>query len=214
MRPWLINACLFMSLVYTPHVSASPTWQLDLYSDPGDYVGQGLEYHFTQADCCFLNPNLFDSTHDGVVDYVQLFFHAPVYTPFWDLDIGTNWMGTNLMPGVYDDAQAYGETDPYPTLSFFLDGRGASTVVGSFILWDIAFDYEHLGVGAAGLQPTLLRLNVSFEQHSEGEEPGLFGYFSYDAGYAAVPEPTSLFLLTTGLLGLLIIRGRLHKECG
>jgi hypothetical protein len=35
-------------------------------------------------------------------------------------------------------------------------------VVGGFILWDVAFDYDHLGMGAAGLQPTLLRLSVSF----------------------------------------------------
>jgi hypothetical protein len=88
MRAWPLSTCLIVFLAVAHNVSASPTSQLDLSSDPDDYVGQGLEHHFTQADCCFLNPNLFDSTHDGAVDYVHLFFRAPGVTPFWDLDLG------------------------------------------------------------------------------------------------------------------------------
>lgn len=46
---------------------------------------------------------------------------------------------------------------------------------------------------------TIDLFRVTFEQHSEGAAPGLFGAFEYDASTSNVPEPAVFLLLATGL---------------
>ena len=44
---------------------------------------------------------------------------------------------------------------------------------------------------------------ASFEQHSEGADPALFGAFTYDARTTVVPSPGTFALILVGLLPLL-----------
>jgi hypothetical protein len=128
-------------------------------SQPGDYIGGGVEQLYTAADTSF-NASL--QPGGG-------YFHASViqgpYTHWWYVDIAAA-PGEPLQIGSYTGAERASFRSPgHPGLDISGDGRGCNTLSGQFDVNDLQF------------APTgeLLVFDATFEQHCEGGPAALFG---------------------------------------
>src|SRR5262249_59570023 len=81
----------------------------------------------------------------------------------------------------------------HPGLDVSFQNRGSNTLTGEFTITEVTFM-----TGPAGLEVETFA--ASFEQHSEGAAPALFGDFTYDARITAVPEPGTFALALVRLL--------------
>jgi len=145
---------------------------LILNSQPGDWVGAGLQQTFTAAD----GPFTVTSTGTGGL---QVSFHTPDYSHFWYVMFGPPNL-RKLATGQYEGAQTFAIHAPtHPGLDVFGDGRGCGTV-GRFYLSEIAFNPEG----------TVSRLAIDFEQHCAGVTigPALYGSVRYNSGSKLVPR--------------------------
>jgi hypothetical protein len=72
------------------------------------------------------------------------------------------------------------------------NGRGSNTLTGIFSILEIDF----------GVDGAINAFAATFEQHSEGAAPALFGKIAYNSNVFSVDETGSLVLLLVGLVGL------------
>jgi len=185
----------------TSNVSAAPFFEFRLNSDTGDFVGQGQSHLREQTTGVIDIYTLLDQTGDGAVDSLFLRYLGNQQGQFIHFGLGTNQLGTNLLSGVYPNAErAPFATVGHPGLDVTIDGHGCNMVAGSFVIHDVAF--------VAG--PTLDRLDVEFQQHCEGAIPALTGRFRYDRlnplqalAVTAVPTMNLTGLATLSVLILL-----------
>ena len=153
---------------------AATTTRLVMHSEPNDYVGAGLDYLYTPADGNFSAPIFFVS-QDGKVNYVNIYFQGVGSNDFWFLSFGTNYLGTELKPGIYNKAQrAPFASNGHPGLDVGGNGRGCNTLTGKFVILDAKFNYSVS-------PPTVISFAAQFEQHCEGGPTALFGtiYYNY-----------------------------------
>lgn len=157
--------CIFLFVlalsVFTATANAQVT-SLTLNSDPGDFIGGGQFLFLTPADGTFNATTNFDSG-------VSVSFFGPAH--FWFLDFAAAG-NLPLTVGSYTGAtrfpfQAFSENG----LSVDGDGRGCSTLTGSFTVLEI--DY-----GAFG---SVNSFDATFEQHCEGATPALRGEIRFNA---------------------------------
>ena len=133
---------------------------LDFQSQPGDYIGQGLTQNFSPIDGHFTARSNYDN---GISlsftgnDNWNLDFSAPGNVP---LTLGTY---TGAMRFPFQNAGS-------PGLSISGAGRGSNTLTGQFNVTNLVY-------GTGG---TVQQFAASFEQHSEGATPALFGQVSFD----------------------------------
>ena len=155
-----------------------PFIELSVQSEPGDWIGQGQDYVFTNAEGSLTwMPFESDFTNDGLVDHLRIHFdsHDPSLPSRWRLTTATNKLGHNLVPGTYTDAQRAGFADPgHPGLDFGMDGRGCNTVTGRFSVAEAVFDYS-------SSDPEAILFRGHFEQHCDGASPAIFGDITYNA---------------------------------
>jgi hypothetical protein len=164
----IISRLILSLLVLLPLTfAATPQTFLYLNSQPGDYVGGGLQQMFTPSDGTF---NLV--TINGIV---QVFFDNASYSQTWTLMFEPT-VGRTLTKGMYEYAGRFAYTEP--GLSVGGDGRGCNTDNGRFYVSDIAFS-------SSGV---VERLAVDFEQHCEGTAPALYGSVRYNSTVTAVPR--------------------------
>ncbi|HWS15612.1 MAG TPA: hypothetical protein VN450_05395, partial [Candidatus Methylomirabilis sp.] len=125
-----------------------------LQSDPGDYIGAGQTYAYTQADAMLsVAPagGHFSARVTGEQDWWGDF---QVMNPL-----------TLLQPGHYGDLQRYPFHNPVRGgLSWSGEGRGCNTLTGWFILDNVTYD-----------SGVLTAIDLRFEQHCEGGAPALHG---------------------------------------
>jgi Zn-dependent metalloprotease len=139
---------------------------LSLDSQPGDPIGEGLQYSYTAADATF------------TILRSQPELRVLVTSPslWWTLEFDPSGHSP-LQPGSYEDATRY----PFNVgngLSVFVNGRECSQITGRFVVNEIVYD-------AGGV---VQQLSVDFEQHCEGGAPALFGNLRYNAsGPLVVP---------------------------
>ncbi len=142
---------------------------LTMTSDPGDYIGGGQTYNYTNQTGTF-----------GVSTYgkdLMVSYNDPGYVNSWDLEIGGPEFGP-LQLGTYTGATRAAFRGPTePGLDVSGNGRGSNTLTGSFVIKKIIY-------GANG---TVVSLWATFEQHSEGAVPALRGEIKYNVDSTATP---------------------------
>jgi HYR domain len=131
---------------------------LYMNSEPGDYIGQGIEQLYTSDD----------STIRGSFSQDGGGFFASViqgnYDHWWYVDFAAP-PGEPLVEGSYTGALRYPFNDGAPGLSVSGDGRGCNTLTGQF-------DVNEISQASTG---ELLVFDATFEQHCEGGDPALYG---------------------------------------
>jgi hypothetical protein len=131
---------------------------LYMNSEPGDYIGQGIEQLYTSDD----------STIQGSFSQDGGGFFASViqgnYDHWWYVDFAAP-PGEPLVEGSYTGALRYPFNNGAPGLSVSGDGRGCNTLTGQF-------DVNEISQASTG---ELLVFDATFEQHCEGGDPALYG---------------------------------------
>jgi Calx-beta domain len=162
-------ALLFAVLALVSSISAAQTF-LSLDSQPGDYIGQGVNQSFTPSDGTFVVQKLSNG--------VQFSFHTADYSSNWNLFFGPA-SGLTLTRSEYEGAQRFAFHSPTkPGMDVSGDGRGCNTIIGRFLVSSVIFN------GTGGIQS----LAIDFEQHCEGMGPALFGSVRYNSSVTAVPR--------------------------
>jgi hypothetical protein len=174
---------------------------LTLQSQPGDFIGQGGNFDITYPSG-EISSQIRKSLPDGSPG--ELLFVLGHVTPapntFSTLFFGTDQLGIPFQAGTYLNAERADFADPgHPGLDVSFQNRGSNTLTGSFTVNSVSFFTD------SSNQTEIGSLSVSFEQHSEGATPALFGTFTFQSSNplaTPAPEPASLTLLSLGLAGV------------
>ncbi len=156
-------------VVTPPSVSA-----LILDSDPGDWIGTGVQQAYTSAD------STITASHVGT-NSVSLAVVAPGHT--WAAVFAAP-PTTSLVVGTYSGAvRATSAGLGQPGLDIYGDGHGCNTLTGRFVVSEITW----AGDGS------VTTFAATFEQHCEGFVPALFGEARFDSSvpWAAKSAPPS-----------------------
>ena len=209
----LCHAAYVAGLVLATSVGASAQYvHLTLQSQPGDFIGQGQDYDIlytpTPGDYFFVGASNNSSVSPNAPDTVDITTSQFENDPdnLLSLSFSTRELGTALVPGTYTDAQRFPfEAAGHPGLDCEFDHRGSNELTGSFTITDLTYTITSSNTFV------LNAFDASFEQHSEGADPALFGQVSYrDTGNAPVPEASTTvsfgLLLTLGLGGAVLAK--------
>lgn len=205
----LYAACL--TLASAP-ANAQLFAHLTLQSQPGDFIGQGGNFNIVYPSS-EISAQIRRTLPGG--DPAELLFDLGHVTPapntFALLFFGTDQLGIPIQPGTYglpgNTAQRADFAQPgHAGLDVVFQNRGSNTLAGNFTITDVTFYKDAANVERIG------SFAATFEQHSEGASPALFGTFTFnDSGLpTSVPEPSGLVLLAGALVpgGMLALRRR------
>jgi hypothetical protein len=149
-----IGASSASVLIRDPNIALTA---LAASSQPGDFVGEGLQYLITLSDATFTSYNS---------NVVSFFINNGVD---WNAEFAGP-TSARLKPGDYENAQRYPfQPAGTPGLSISGNGNGCNTLTGNFHVLQIG--YNSSGV--------LQNFSANFEQHCEGAAPALFGWLRY-----------------------------------
>lgn len=194
------------------HPAAAQYATLSLQSQPGDFIGAGKNYdliYLPSSPGNTISAQVLRTEPSGLPSEALFVLNQSVTLDnFASLSFSTIQLGVPLQPGEYTDAQraAFAATGHAGLDVTFLH-RGSNTLTGKFKITD--FTYTKMSSGTLVINT----FDASFEQHSEGFAPALFGQFSYrDTGAPPVPEASSIvslgLLLSLGMGGVIIARRR------
>jgi hypothetical protein len=159
----LLTIGLLLSTTTAASATTAPSKSLEVVSETGDFVGQGLEYAFTGSDARFEAYQSFNT---------QAWFRVlPRDGGFWVVHFGAP-IGQRLVPGTYDGAlRSNTFSEESPMLDIGGNGRGCNQSFGSFVVNDARFD---------GLYGDVIGFDASFEFHCERmDAPALRGHIHY-----------------------------------
>lgn len=159
-----------LSFLVLPGVARAQTTALYFDSQPGDFIGQGLEQTWTPADLTFT------ATVSSDRDHVRIGAQTATFSTWWSLEFAAA-QGVPLAVGVYEAAIRY----PFQLasgngLSVSGSGRGCNRLFGRFQVHEIVVDSNGM----------LERFAADFEQHCEGASAGLFGAVRYNSTHASL----------------------------
>ena len=169
--PVRLAVCLLLVVVSVlPAAAQSGTTAIYFDSQPGDYIGQGLEQTWTDADLPFTASASADRSR------VTISATDPNFVTWWTLDFAGP-EGVPLVPGTYESATRY----PFHVKSLNgLDvsgsGRGCNSLVGRFRIHEVVIN----GSGVVE------RFAADFEQHCEGGLAALYGAVRYRSTRASL----------------------------
>jgi len=148
-----------------------------LQSDPGDFVGAGGNYEYTQAN--------------AIISVAASGGHLRVGIggdEGWSGDFQVPNTLSRLEPGTYSGLTRYPFHNPaVGGLAWFGEGRGCNTLTGSFTIERVTY-----------VNNALTAIDLSFEQHCEGGTPALRGTIHWDASDQTRP-PDPVFPVPGGL---------------
>ena len=164
---------------------------LTMHSEPGDYIGQGLDYYYDTSIGAF---SARVSMRNGMPDFVEFAYVEPGHTHWWYPTFATNQLGHPLEPGSYEDAQRAPFADAgHAGLDISGDGRGCNELSGRFTIEESAFEIVNG-------QAYVTRFVATFEQHCESAgAPALTGRIEYID--SSDSEPPSTTATVSGPLG-------------
>lgn len=144
---------------------------VELNSDPGDYIGGGLDYRYTQADA------LITVTATGRHLAIRIDGDE---TWFADFELPDTF--TQLEVGVYSNLTRYPFHDTaVGGLSWSGEGRGCNQLTGSFEITSVTYEGD-----------VLTDIRFSFEQYCEGGSVALRGNIHWYADdETSAPGPTT-----------------------
>ena len=123
----LVAAVVLVSLTRTVAVAGETS--LSMTSDPGDWVGQGQSYFYTDQDATFMAT--FDTIFNNA-DHVVINVEGPSFSFWWFLDFGP-LHNQQLVTGIYNGATRWPFNGPTePGLSVGGNGRGCNTLTGTY----------------------------------------------------------------------------------
>jgi len=206
----LCAATFIIALAISPRVAqASPVAHLELWSQEGDYVGQGGHYDLTYTP---ENSTMFWANAYRYGDG----FGRPNYLEFslgtvtaddahntWAyLLFSTQQLDESIRPGLFLEAQrAPFESPGHPGLDINFQNRGCDAISGSFVVEEASFSPVHV----------IQHFRARFVQHCEAWMPALVGTFDYSA--TSVPEPATVGMIGGGLL-LIVAAARARRPRG
>ena len=135
-----------------------------LQSDPGDYVGQGLNYAYRNANA------VISLTANGSQLVVRVNGDKQWYGSF-----GLPGGLSQLQPGTYSNLQRFGFYGP-GGIDWSGDGRGCNTVSGTIVVDAVNY-----------VNGNLASIDMRFEEHCEGLAPALRGQIHWLASDASQP---------------------------
>jgi Putative Ig domain len=150
------------------HPALAQNTALVMDSEPGDYIGGGLNYYYTPADGTFAAGRNFDNG-------VDLTFNNGSHN--WRVSFAAP-DGVPLTVQVYNNASRYPFQGPgEPGLDISGDGRGCNDLAGSFEVREIVY----------GSGNTIVAFHATFVQHCEGGGPALIGEVLYFSSHPIPP---------------------------
>ncbi|MFO0700689.1 MAG: hypothetical protein U0236_15810 [Nitrospira sp.] len=190
--------------------SAIPISRLTLNSQPGDFIGGGGQFDIIYDDGTdLISAQVRRTLGDGSPAELLWVLDSPgPDNKFALVSFGTDALGVPIQPGVYLNAERADFASPgHPGLDISFQNRGSNTLTGRFTIFNANFSPDSQGV------KQITSFDASFEEHSEGAGPALFGTFQYNVAGIAVPEPStvSLVLLALPLLWKASQTRRSHK---
>ena len=157
---------LLAALGFGPLPPAPTNTSLTVHSDPGDYIGGGVDQTWTPADGTFTaahSPGLTTISFNGGPTNWTLDFAAP--------------SGAELTAGPYEGAIRFPFQSPStPGLSVSGSGRGCNTLTGRFDVLEAVYAPDG----------TVERFAADFEHHCEGGAPALRGSVRFNASGCCV----------------------------
>ncbi len=176
------------------NVLAYPTTFLEMNSEAGDYIGQGRDYYFTEEDGTFLGSQAYWGNPDYENNSVRFSFMSEDNSNWWYLSFSTHELGIDLVEGTYDAIRFPFEPVGSAGMSIVGNGHGSNQLIGTFTVLDIDF----------GLNGAINSFAATFEQHSGGRAPALFGSLAYNSDAFNVPEPGPISLFLLGVIGIFV----------
>lgn len=148
---------------------------LELDSETGDYIGQGITQTLTTADGAFSAERI-----DGGV---HIHFEGTDAGVWWDVYLVPP-EGTQFGPGTYTEAARWPFQSPRkPGLDVSGDGRGCNTLNGWFVVRQAVFD--NLG--------NVVSFAADIEQHCDGASPALVAKVRYNSDVPLIVQaPTAI----------------------
>lgn len=182
----LATVWLWTLLALAPPAAAQVT-SLTMTSDPGDYIGAGQIYNYSQADGSF-GAQVYDGNSG-----VSISFNTPTFDHFWTLTFAAP-NGAPLTPGTYPNALRFADATS-PGLDVNGDGRGCNSVTGTFQVLQATY----------GPANTLVAFDAIFEQHCESAAPALRGEIRYNANVALyLTAPSTVRAIQTRTVSFLV----------
>jgi len=166
--PKLLRFMVLGALAIIPVIARAGQTVLILNSQPGDYVGQGVQQTFTPSDGTF---TVTPAGRGGV----EVLFHTPSYDHFWLLFFGPP-DSHKFVINEYEGAQRFAFHSP--TLPGIDVGGACNRDTGRFLVSELVFNPDG----------SVARLAIDFEQHCEGAPPALYGSVRYNSAIKIVPR--------------------------
>jgi len=175
-----ISALVVLHLL-SPSAVTGQTTDLVLKSQPGDYIGGGVDREFSPENGTFTAARNSDNG-------VHVFFNGG--ERWWDLSFAAPYDGV-LVPGVYQNAIRWPLQSPTGAgLSIWGEGRGCNTLFGRFEVLEAS--YSTTG--------EVERFAATFEQHCEGAPPMLLGSIMVNSTLPPPAQPPSRCVSTVATI--------------
>jgi hypothetical protein len=167
--------------VLWPSAVTGQTTGLVLKSQPGDYIGSGVDREFSPENGIFTASRTFDNG-------VHVFFNGGEH--WWDLSFAAPYDGV-LVPGVYQNAIRWPlQSRTGAGLSIWGEGRGCNTLFGRFEVLEAS--YSTTG--------EVERFAATFEQHCDGTPPMLLGSIMVNSTLPPFAPPPSRCVSTVATI--------------